>query len=198
MNLKEQMKERLFCGARPNAITWADRLTDVDGDYQHWAALYFHDLSIRFETSCPHEFRIMIEMDSYQYILRRGGSFDTSECGQPITLGYKLPKLLDWSTVCHWGMMSHYAGGPFALWEITEESYWWGLECVPPTAWNPNDQAFLNGEPSIHRAGRGFYTFACSPFKDQYFAGPLITTKRFKTVTRSEILTAIGLGRSAS
>lgn len=82
--------ERIFAGVYPNAIVYADRHREVNGDYKTLARLYFHNLELHVEKDCPAELRAEIESDAALYQARKGEQFRTSTTGQTVILGSAL------------------------------------------------------------------------------------------------------------
>ena len=79
--------DRLFIGVYPEWIVYADRATEVHGDYRRLAFLPYRELALDVKPDCPAELRAMIEAHAATVIARRGERFDTSTCGQYVTLG---------------------------------------------------------------------------------------------------------------
>ena len=102
--------------------------------------------------------------------------------------------VLDWCECCKRGAADFYAAGKLKLYEITEEAYWWGLECVPPAMMYSS--AYLCGEPYTDNAeGQPVYSFAVQ-MKDKFYGGPLLTVAEAKNLTKQELLEAIERGKA--
>ena len=84
---KPSGRDRLFIGVYPTGLVYADRAVEVHGDYKRLAFLPYRELVLKVEPDCPAELRAMIEADAATVIARRGERFDTSACGQHVTLG---------------------------------------------------------------------------------------------------------------
>lgn len=79
----------LFSGIYPTGIVYADKDIQSGGDYHKVAFLSFQTLELKVYDKSS---RLLpqVEADAAKIIGRKGESFDTSACGQPITLGYGL------------------------------------------------------------------------------------------------------------
>lgn len=84
---KPSGRDRLFIGVYPEGIVYADRATDVHGDYRRLAFLPYGKLALDVTPDCPAELRAMIEADAATVIARRGERFEISACGQYVILG---------------------------------------------------------------------------------------------------------------
>ena len=99
------------------------------------------------------------------------------------------PKLLDWPEACKRTVEDWYAGRPRKAYEITEEAYWWGLECVPPALMKST--AYLCGEPyTDDGAGHQLYSAAVQTC-GKYYALGLMTISQLRVFTAADLQDAI-------
>lgn len=102
-------------------------------------------------------------------------------------------EIYDWPQACKLGAKDLGHGRPLTLYEITEEAYWWGLECVPP-AWMYST-AYLCGEPYTHNNnGDPLFSFGVR-LNDKYYSGPILTEAEAKALTREQVEAAIERGK---
>ena len=87
------MNERIFAGVYATGIVYADRQREKCGDYARLAFLSFSTLKLEISPDCPKELIGDVIKDAVAIQDRKGQQFNTSTCGQPITLGYALEGL---------------------------------------------------------------------------------------------------------
>ena len=98
-----------------------------------------------------------------------------------------------WSDACKAGYQD-FLQDRFALYEINEKDYDWGLGCVPPAIMGRS--AFLCGEPYTHnKCGEPVYVLGIR-IKGHYYGGALISIREFKSLSKQAIDAAISLGSS--
>lgn len=78
---------RIFVGAQPAGIVYADRQREVDGDYARLAFVSFKTLEVEFARRCPAELRAEILSDAAKLQARRGEKYPVDACGHTVTLG---------------------------------------------------------------------------------------------------------------
>jgi hypothetical protein len=83
--------DRLFIGLYPAGVVYADRETEVNGDYKRCAFLPYDTLDPHFQIDCPPELREAIMEDVFAMQAKSGQLFQVSTCGQTVLLG-KLKK----------------------------------------------------------------------------------------------------------
>lgn len=79
--------DKLFSGIFPTGISYADRSKTSGGDYHRVAFLSFETLELKiYDERSP----LLPEIKEHAANLqaRKGEPFNTSACGQPVTLGY--------------------------------------------------------------------------------------------------------------
>jgi len=79
--------ERLFIGAYPGGLVFADRGREKGGDYARLAFMPYDTLVAKVETDCPKELRPLIEETLTRMQARKGEAFEVSTCGQTVLLG---------------------------------------------------------------------------------------------------------------
>jgi len=79
--------ERLFIGAYPTGLVYADRAVEVNHDYRRLAYLNYRTLAPEYEQDIPPELRALIESDVAQMQARAGQEYQVSTCGQTVLLG---------------------------------------------------------------------------------------------------------------
>ena len=107
--------------------------------------------------------------------------------------------VMDWSDACKASVADcnrpegmHYGvrlPKHLTLHEITEEAYWWGLECVPPR--EMRSTAYLCGEPYSDdlATGKPVYSFGVQVGKR--FFTCLMTVAQFGKLTKADVDLAI-------
>lgn len=81
------MSDRLFTGVYPTGIVYADRAKEEHGDYKKLAFLQYNTLTLRWNGECEPELKAQIEAHAQDMQSKRGQFFQTSTCGQGVTLG---------------------------------------------------------------------------------------------------------------
>ena len=100
-------------------------------------------------------------------------------------------QVLGWSDACSATVKDWREGKPRKAYEITEEAYWWGLECVPPRMMKQG--AYLCGEPyTDNEQGEPLYSaaFADGDRTDpdcKYYALGLMTAGDLRTLSGVEL-----------
>jgi len=84
---KARVSDSLFIGVYPCGLVYADRLTEVNGDYRRLGFLSYRTLELQLERDCPPMFAGLIRQHAAQMQARRGQQFEVSTCGQTVTLG---------------------------------------------------------------------------------------------------------------
>jgi hypothetical protein len=79
--------DRLFIGAYPCGIVYADRARERHGDYARLAFLPYHSLDLKIEPDCPAELKDRIIADAATLQRRRGERYQVSSSGQTVLLG---------------------------------------------------------------------------------------------------------------
>jgi hypothetical protein len=80
--------DRLFIGCYPTGIVYADRTQEKHGDYKRVAFLSYETLHLIWrDTNIPLDLRAAIVAHALTIQARRGQQFETSSCGQTVTLG---------------------------------------------------------------------------------------------------------------
>lgn len=96
---------------------------------------------------------------------------------------------LDWPDACEMTVKDWQEGKPRRAYEITEEAYYWGLECVPPASMRST--AFLCGEPYTHdNEGKPLFSAAVKT-RGKYYAIGLMTVQQLRDFTATELNAAI-------
>ena len=78
---------RIFIGAYPEGLVYADRMRESQGDYARLAFLPYSTLELKFDSGCPEYIRPWIIEKAALMQARRGESFQISSCGQTVMLG---------------------------------------------------------------------------------------------------------------
>lgn len=78
---------RVFIAIFPAGISYADRLTQTNGDYKPLAFLPFKSLELEVQKDCPAALLEDIKPHVAAIQARKGQPFQVSTCGQTITLG---------------------------------------------------------------------------------------------------------------
>lgn len=81
---------RLFVGAFPGGMVYADRQREEHGDYKRLAFLPWHTLVLEVERDCPATLRAEIVADAALIQARRGDAYPVSACGQTVRLGSRI------------------------------------------------------------------------------------------------------------
>lgn len=78
-------------GYFPAGLVWADRATEVKGDYKRLVFSSYRALELTVERDCLPLLRKVIEAYASDVQRRRGERLQTSSCGQSVVLGHLLP-----------------------------------------------------------------------------------------------------------
>jgi hypothetical protein len=84
---RHELKQRLFSGAYPCGIVYADRAREVAGDYKRLAFLSYASLELEIEHDCPDDLAALIRDDAALIQAQRGQHFQISTAGQTVLLG---------------------------------------------------------------------------------------------------------------
>jgi len=92
LTIKDEVafKERIFRGVSPCGIVWADKYKEECGDYKRIAFLSFATLKLEIKDDCPKKLIDFIKSDAKSIQDKKGEEYQISQCGQTITLGYKV------------------------------------------------------------------------------------------------------------
>ena len=102
---------------------------------------------------------------------------------------------MDWPAACEASAADWRAGRDRIAYELTEDAYYWGLECVFPAAMRST--AYLCGEPAAHDdQGRALYDAAVRTGGKFYHLGRM-TVEQLNALTMAEIKAAIQRGGEA-
>ncbi len=85
------MNPRIFVGAFPAGISWADRQREEHGDWARLCFMPYATLEAEFSKSCPQELRTEIEEQVADFQAKRGQQYQISTAGQTVLLGSELP-----------------------------------------------------------------------------------------------------------
>lgn len=100
---------------------------------------------------------------------------------------------LDWSEACERTVQDWREGRDRRAYEITEEAFWWGLECVPPAMMKSS--AYLCGEPyTDNAAGEPLYSAAVETTGKKFYALGLMTVEELRAFTAVDLQAAIARG----
>lgn len=83
--MNSNQEERLFIGIFPGGIVYADRKTEVHGDYKRLAFLSHETLQLKLESDCPLDLADQIANDVET--VRKKKQVKTDACGSFVTLG---------------------------------------------------------------------------------------------------------------
>lgn len=87
----EAFRARVFCGAYPEGLIWADRYQYIGGnDYQRLAFMSYRTLQVEFDEDCPEALKASILWDAATVQTKKGKFFQTSTVGQGVILGETL------------------------------------------------------------------------------------------------------------
>jgi len=86
----DALRQRLFAGAYPCGIVYADRAREKGGDYARLAFLPYDTLVLDVRADCPAALRTLIEADAAVIQAQRGQPFQVSTVGQTVLLGRAL------------------------------------------------------------------------------------------------------------
>ncbi|WP_166822600.1 hypothetical protein [Thalassoroseus pseudoceratinae] len=101
---------------------------------------------------------------------------------------------LDWSTACDRTVQNWQEGRERRAYEITEEAYCWGLECVPPALMKLS--AYLCGEPyTDNENGEPLFSAAVET-DGKYYAVGLMTVTELQAFTKADLMAAIAKGEA--
>jgi hypothetical protein len=79
--------DRLFVGAYPCGLVYADKLVEVNRDYKRLGFLSYATLKLELEKDCPPELAERIKADAAVLQRQPGKPFQVSTAGQTIILG---------------------------------------------------------------------------------------------------------------
>lgn len=82
-----KIRENLFIGVYPTGLVYADRSTEVAGDYKRLGYLNYRTLKLELEPDCDPAFVPLIQADAKRMQSMRGKPFPLSTCGQSVVLG---------------------------------------------------------------------------------------------------------------
>jgi hypothetical protein len=99
---------------------------------------------------------------------------------------------LDWCDSCELTVQDWRSRRERRAYEITEEAYWWGLECVPPALMKSS--AYLCGEAyTDNEEGRPLYSAAVQQ-GGKFYALGLMTVEELRAFTANDLQKAIARG----
>jgi len=94
MTLKQStLKDRLFIGAFPAGMVYADTSRERRGDYVRLAFLSYATLKLDIERDCPADLRKEIVSHAATIQARAGEQLKVSQCGQTVLLGSALSRV---------------------------------------------------------------------------------------------------------
>lgn len=85
------LSERVFAGIYPCGVVYADRFTEIGGDYARLAFLPYDTLELQFEPRCTRELRAFITANAQLIQARKGEHYQISTSGQTVLLGSRAP-----------------------------------------------------------------------------------------------------------
>lgn len=85
------LADRLFIGIFPAGISYADKEREEHGEWLRLAFFDFATLQLQVGSKCSEEFEKIIRRDAAQIMRKAGEQYETSGCGQTVTLGHALP-----------------------------------------------------------------------------------------------------------